>query len=433
MILRKILIMFLLSLLSIAVLQATAPESFAGSWEGGISIMGMELPILVDFVQTEELKAYISIPAQGLKTQQLKIIRHESEEVVFLLAIAGADAIFSGKREGAKLTGSFEQAGHKGTFNLIYKGKYEAVEGKPVILPKGAIEEETFLKTYMGNLYGRMMLPEKRKDLTLVLMIAGSGPTDLDGNSPVLPGKNDSHLMMAIGLAENGIASLRYDKRGVGKSSSAYIDEKELRVGHFAADVSGWIELMRKDSRIKRIVVMGHSEGSLLGMLAAQNSRIDGFISLAGAGRKFQDVLRGQLLKEGSEAYFPEIEEILSALNAGKQVEKVSHELSSIFRPSVQPYLISMFETDPQQLISKLTMPVLIIQGGTDIQISVQDAELLAKANPKARYILIKGMNHVLKPAPPDLAENLKTYFDPDIPLADGLMQAIVEFCRGVE
>src|SRR4051794_11632517 len=129
------------------------------------------------------------------------------------------------------------------------------------------------------TLHSTLLLPKHMsKAMPIVLMISGSGPTDRNGNSPMLPGKNNSLLMLAEGLASNGIASLRYDKRGIGESAAAMVSEADLRFETYVDDAVSWCEQLRKDARFSKVIIAGHSEGSLIGMLAAKRCNADGFI-----------------------------------------------------------------------------------------------------------------------------------------------------------
>jgi fermentation-respiration switch protein FrsA (DUF1100 family) len=105
--------------------------------------------------------------------------------------------------------------------------------------------------------------------------------------------------------------------------------------------------------------------------------------------------------------------------------------LNALARPSVQPYMISWFRYDPGQEISKLTIPVLIVQGTTDIQVSEEDARALASANPKAKLVLIEKMNHIFKEAQADRAGNIATYNNPSLPVASELVKRVVDFTFG--
>lgn len=120
----------------------------------------------------------------------------------------------------------------------------------------------------------------------------------------------------------------------------------------------------------------------------------------------------------------------LDSLEAAKTVEVLSPFLQSTFRASIQPYLISWFQYDPRVEIAKLECPVLIIQGTTDIQVGVEDAESLAKANQDATLQLWEGMNHILKEAEMDRMKNIQTYSMPDLPLKEGLVDKLVRFFK---
>jgi hypothetical protein len=270
------------------------------------------------------------------------------------------------------------------------------------------------------------------KPMPVVLLLSGSGPTDRNGNSPALPGKNNALLMLAEGLASNGIASLRYDKRGVGESAGAMVAEASLSLDTYVDDALAWCQQLRKDKRFSAVIVAGHSEGSLIGMLAAKRCGADGFISISGAGRSAADILRTQLAGKLPPDLAAQSEAIIKNLEAGRMTENPPPQLDAIYRPSVQPYLISWFRYDPAKWIATLTVPVLIVQGTTDLQVTVDDAKRLAAANPKAKLLLIEGMNHVLKEVPPDRDKQIASYSNPDLRLAPEFLVGIVDFVRKV-
>lgn len=421
-------LLFALLLISVASLAGTNLLDLSGSWDGSIAVSGLEIGIEVDFAASEPLTGSISIPMQGLNNAELRILEHTEDAITFMLPVPGADAVFHGNREANVLSGSFAQAGMTGTFTLSKLDNARVAPPVGQFVPQGCTEEAVNLDTGSGVLKASLMLPSDNSKRTVVLIVAGSGPTDRDGNSGLLPAKNNSLLMLAAGLAENGIASLRYDKRGVGDSFAAMVEQSELRIGTYAGDVAAWVRLLKADGRFDHVVVLGHSEGSLLGLSSAQETAPDAFISLAGPGRNFADLLRSQLLREGSGFEAGDIDHILSEIRAGRLVDDIPDGLISVFNQSVQPYLTSSFALSPTALISALEIPVLILQGDHDIQVSLEDAELLHNACPTAEYRLIHGMNHVLKPAPEDLAENMATYYQPDLPLAEGLIDAITGF-----
>ncbi|HEV7424873.1 MAG TPA: alpha/beta fold hydrolase [Thermoanaerobaculia bacterium] len=283
------------------------------------------------------------------------------------------------------------------------------------------------------TLHSTLLSPkDTTKRMLVVLMISGSGPTDRNGNSPMLPGKNNSLLMLAEGLASNGIASLRYDKRGVAESAGAMVAEADLRFETYVDDAISWCEQLRNDKRFSAVVIAGHSEGSLIGMLAAKRCNAAGFISISGAGRAAADILRTQLAGKLPPELAAQSDAILNNLEGGKTTEKTPPELAAIYRPSVQPYLISWFRYDPAKAIAALTVPVLIVQGTTDMQVTVDDAKRLSAANPKAKLLLIEGMNHVLKEVPSDRDKQIASYSNPALRLAPEFLPGIVDFVRKV-
>ena len=286
-------------------------------------------------------------------------------------------------------------------------------------------EKEITLHTKSGNIKGTLLTPSITKRTPLVLIIAGSGPTDRNGNNAFMT--NNSLKMLAEGLKNDGISSLRFDKRGVGESIESGLQEIDLRFEDYIKDVEEWIKLFNKDDRFSNISVLGHSEGSLIGMIASHKQKVNKFISIAGAGISAGNIIREQL-KNQPQIVLDESLPIIEKIEKGETVENISQMLYSLFRPSVQPYMISWFKYDPHKEIAKLDIPILIIQGTTDIQVSISDAEKLALGNKKSQKIIIEGMNHILKDADANRQKNIETYSMPDLPLNKELIKIIVNF-----
>ena len=286
-------------------------------------------------------------------------------------------------------------------------------------------EEEITLKTKTGDIKGSLLVPSNSEKASVVLIISGSGPTDRNGNNPNMT--NNSLMMLANELKKNGIASLRFDKRGIGESSSSGMQESDLRFENYVNDVKGWVDLLKESNKFSKIIVLGHSEGSLIGMIASQKAEVEKFISVAGAGNSAGDIIREQLKAQPAVVLNQSLP-IIEKLENGEREENVPQMLYALFRPSVQPYMISWFKYDPQIEIAKLNKPVLIVQGTTDIQVSVLDADKLASANNKAQKQIIEGMNHILKEAEMDRLKNIQTYSMPDLPLKKTLIEIIVKF-----
>ncbi len=240
--------------------------------------------------------------------------------------------------------------------------------------------------------------------------------------------KNNSLKMLAESLAKNGIASLRFDKRGIGESKKSAISESSLVFENYTEDVKSWINLLKQDKRFSKVILIGHSEGSLIGMIAG--AKADKFISIAGAGDSADKILKTQIaaksMKQIEDMTFP----IIDSLKSGNKVKKVDSMLNSLFRPSIQPYLISWFKYNPQTEIQKLTVPILILQGNNDLQVTVQDAENLAKANKNAELLIVDKMNHIMKVIDGDQQANLASYNNETLPISETLTNKIVSFIQ---
>jgi uncharacterized protein len=290
-------------------------------------------------------------------------------------------------------------------------------------------EREVGIAAADMTLRGSLVLPAGNQQIVGVLLLSGSGPTDRDGNQPRL--HNDLLRQLAHGLAASNIASLRADKRGVGGSQFAAVREQDLRFDDYAGDAARWVEFLRAQPRINSVFVIGHSEGALIAMLAAQHAPVEGIVSIAGAGFPLGTVLRRQIAAANlPQSLRTAAEHIIDELEASRAVSDSPPELAALFRPSVQPYLISQFRYDPAVEIAKLNVPILIMQGDRDLQISETDAKRLAAAAPQADLVLLAGVNHVLRDSPTDRNGNASLYNIPDHPLAAAVLPSIAGFIQ---
>jgi len=288
------------------------------------------------------------------------------------------------------------------------------------------------ITTKTGDIYGTLLLPEIKNKIPIVLIISGSGPTDRDGNNPTMI--NNSLKFLAESLKNNGIASVRFDKRGIAASKSAGLEEINLRFENYISDVNVWIDSLYNDKRFSKIIVLGHSEGSLIGMIASvKNNKVNAFISVAGAGRTADELIKEQL-KTQPQFLKDTMFVMIDKLKSGDTIANISPLLYSLFRPSIQPYMISWFKYNPQTEIAKLEVPILIIQGTTDIQIKELDAELLHKSQPKAELRIIKNMNHILKNCE-TISKKAQTpiYNNPELPINKELEDIIKIFIEKIK
>ena len=308
-----------------------------------------------------------------------------------------------------------------------------AALGAPLQAESGPVEVPIEAAGPQGPLAGAMLRGSSTQG-TVALIIPGSGPTDRDGNSP-LGVRAASYRLLAQGLAAEGITTVRIDKRGMFGSASAIPDANAVMIEDYVADTAAWVKSVRAQTGARCIWLIGHSEGGLVALAAAQEAEnICGVVLIAAAGRPLGDVIKSQLRANPANAPLLEAaDSAIDELAAGRRVDVTAlpQPLAPLFNPAVQSFLISTFSLDPADLAAKVRLPVLIVQGAKDIQVSVADAERLKAANPGAMLIILPNANHVLKDVAGDSpSANLATYRAPDLPLAGGLVSAIAAFVR---
>lgn len=283
-----------------------------------------------------------------------------------------------------------------------------------------------------GPLEGTLL--DAGKSAPVVLIIPGSGPTDRDGNNP-LGVTAAPYRLLAEALAAKGVSSARIDKRGMFGSKAAVADANKVTIADYAADTHNWVDAIHKRTGAKCVWVLGHSEGALVALASAQNpDGMCGVILVSGAGRRMSDIIREQLRANPANA--PVLDSAMAAIDSLEQgrhvdVTDMHPALQRLFAPQVQDFLIDMFRQDPARLAAAVKLPMLIVQGERDVQVSVADAKALATAQPKARLVLIPAMNHVLKDvASDDRAANVATYADPSLPVDSTAVDAIASFVK---
>lgn len=402
-------------------------NDIVGAWSGTLNVSDASMRLILHIQQTDEgYSATMDSPDQAATGIVMSHVSYMENRLIVELRVAGMK--YEGTLNGDVIHGTFAQAGQ------VFPLDLNRISTQPVRVDEeteavSVFEESDLrLKTSTGTIYATLTLPKTDDSLPVALIVAGSGPTDRNGNNPSMT--HNAYKMLAHELANRGIASLRYDKRGIAHSAAAVESEDQLRFDDYVNDARAWLELLAADGRFSQCVVIGHSEGSLVGMLAADKA--DKMISISGPGRSADELLKEQL-KAYPEALRAKAYPAIDRLAAGERVHmdaEMQKEslLVALFRPAIQPYLISWFAYKPQEVIRDMTIPVLIVQGTTDIQVPVEEANRLKEAQPKAHLCVLDGMNHVLKTAPNDRSANLATYNQPELPLTDGLVERIVQF-----
>jgi hypothetical protein len=288
--------------------------------------------------------------------------------------------------------------------------------------------QEVAIPTDRGDLSGTLVTAPNQQKAALI--ISGSGPTDRDGNS-AMGLKTDCLKMLAESLAQEGITTLRYDKRILSRDTATFIPEAELDFDRLVEDAVAGLRYLTAEG-YEELVVIGHSQGALIGQLALrQVPEVKALITVAGPGKSIDEVILAQVGAQ-MPALKDELAEKLDSMKNSHQVERYNIMLLSLLRPSVQPFLISFMQHDPAEIMQQIDHPVLVINGTTDLQVDPEQARLLAAAGPNAELALIEGMNHVLKDAPPERTANLKTYNQPELALHSELVPTIITFIESL-
>lgn len=285
---------------------------------------------------------------------------------------------------------------------------------------------EIRVQSKYGVIYGTLLKPVDNPTKTLVILVAGSGPTDRDGNSTALKGKNDSHKALAYGLKEQGFATFRFDQRSSGetwkKTKLKNIDSFSV----FVDDLINVIQTLKKEQSFDRIVLVGHSQGAMVATLAAQVEPVDGLVILAGASQPIDEVLLWQIKQQNMPGY-DEMEKIVGQLKQGKTVDKISADAELIFRRSVQEFLISWMRYDPYVEIKKLKIPLLFLYGSQDMQVPPAGIPYWKELTTGENTVVFQGMNHVLKEVNNE-KDNVSSYSDPSFSLHPEIVNTIVKY-----
>jgi pimeloyl-ACP methyl ester carboxylesterase len=310
---------------------------------------------------------------------------------------------------------------------LLLSPYQETPQQQGVVIDPALTESPVLIKTLTGSIPGSLVMPKNVSGkIPVVLIIADAGPTDRDGNNPKAGIAGNTYKLLANGLGKSGIATLRYDKCFAG-SSVTTVKESQLAMEDYSDDAVSLIHLLNDDPRFSKIILFGHGEGSLVAMMASTDEPVKAFISAEGAGEQADKMLTDQM-KSKTEFIAGEFKAILDSLRKGKTTPNVDPALYYIASPSKQHFLMSWCRLVPQRGIKRMKMPVLIINGSTDLQVPVDNAEKLKKAKSDAVLLIVNGMNHILKEAPADPDQNMAAFSKPDLPLKPEVVTGIVDF-----
>ncbi len=416
-----VVLLVILSLASACAPVAPAPAATAGEasatgeaapldghWEGEIDIMGQKLPIRLDL---SGQGGTIDFPSQGAKGIRLENFSAQGDAVHFEVLPKPRTAIFDGKVEGDSISGSFEQAGYKGTFSTT---RAEPEPPAPVEAKEYREEEVTFTNEGI-TLAGTLTLPEGAGPHPAVVLISGSGAQNRDeeifGFKPF--------AILADHLTKQGIAVLRYDDRGMGGSTTGTLDDTSET---YASDVQAAVDYLKSRSEIAatQIGLLGHSEGGIIApIVATQGKDIAFLVLMAGTGVPGKELLPAQVgaiaqaggaTEEETEAAVAQQERVIAAVLTGEGLEEVKAELVEQFKAAAEemteeqlkalgdldewtneavegqlgqlaaPWMTFFLTHDPAATLEKVDAPVLALFGGKDTQVPAGMNETAMKA-----------------------------------------------------
>lgn len=396
-------------------------QNIPGTWKGIITVHSQNVPLIFHFYNNNNIiTGTWDSPLQNAKNLPCGVITANADSIRIDFPI------ISGSYNGAFINNdSISGMWHQGNASIALNLARAADTVSTLTSYPG--EKEIVVSLKDCKIYGTLLSNNKQQKLAII--IAGSGPTDRDGNNPMGDDAN-SYKQLAHVLDSAGIASFRYDKRGVGSSIPANFKESNLVFDDYIKDAENIFNFLQETLGFKHIYFLGHSEGSLIGMIASQKKKAEGYVSIAGSGSPIDEIIEEQVKKQSmsNDSLQQKVHYIFNQLKEGKEVNDVPASLQKHFRKSVQPYMISWLKYSPAIEIKKLNCPVLILQGSCDKQVSIADAENLHNANKKSSLDIIPLMTHTLKNAGTNCNDDDKTYTDPSLPLNKKLANDIVTF-----
>lgn len=428
---RKITFLILLILFAVKVNAQVEPANYKFALNKFVKFYNADEPDSIFRMFSPELKAALPLDKFTATTNQLKQQLGAINTTSFV-SLSQLNAVYKVNFKNATWLLNLALNGSDQLTGIFLKPQDEQPAAAAVAPDASVTESPIALKTLAGSISGTLTMPkEVSGKIPVVLIIAGTGPVDRNGNSKNI---NDNinantYQLLAYALAKAGIASLRYDKHGVGQSISAN-GEKDLRFDDYSDDASTLIGMLNDDERFSKIIIAGHSEGALVGMLASVDQPIKGFISIEGPGESADKLVTEQLKSTKPSYIQDEFKTILDTMRKGKKFDNVDPALYYLARPSIQYYLMSWFRHDPTRDIKSIKCPMLIIQGGADLDVPVTQGQKLKSAKSSATLVIIRDMNYVLKDAPPDKDANRATYTKPDLPLNQELVTTITDFIK---
>lgn len=282
--------------------------------------------------------------------------------------------------------------------------------------------EEILIKNGIIELPGTLSFTET--NTPLIIWVHGSGPVDRNGNQPAQNVKANYIKQFRDSINKENIAFFSYDKRTANKNNSKLL--ANTKITDFALDVERIIKYFKNDKRFSKIILIGHSQGSLIAMMASKE--VDKYISIAGTGEQIDATIIKQITKNNPTLAIA-AQKQFDTLRVKGKIETVHPFLISIFGKQNQAFLYDWMQLDPKKEIKKLDIPVLILQGDKDIQVTIEDAKILHASNTNSKLVIIENMNHVLKDIQKE-EDNIKSYYSSEYQISDKLIKTISLFIK---
>ncbi|MCF8008770.1 MAG: alpha/beta hydrolase [Halanaerobiales bacterium] len=430
---KKIIIYILVTIFifTISTNMRADDNMFEGNWQGYIDISGQHLNVIINITQKEDsLLGTIDIPAQNLEKYPLEIETTQENIKLFMNGIPG-DVVFNGKYENEQIIGTFTQFGSDFDF-ILTKGSSEKSDSdqEEELLLDGT-EQNIEVPVLNGTLKGSLTFPEVYDiNNPLAILIAGSGPTDRDGNSQLINTKINNLKEIAYYLTKKGVLTIRFDKRGV-KESRDLITEKTPVFSQYKNDIIDIIDYAKNNlgKKNNQIFLIGHSEGSTLSIMVAKEiNDLAGLILLAGPGYKQEDLLRTQI-KAQNEALYEKglisdpnvlttaLNDLIKSIENDNEFNLDKYDIPDNFKMvytslnNQRDFSKEWLKVDPAILLKQTSVPVSIIQGLNDQQVSKEDAIRLSEFS-LGKYSdlhLLEGVDHLLHSDQYKVDQNLLT------------------------
>jgi pimeloyl-ACP methyl ester carboxylesterase len=423
---KKFSFFILIIFFTVKTLAQAEPAGYAAAMSRFTQFYNHDKPDSIFSMFSPEMKAALPLDKFKPTTQQLKS-QYGSLVKTEFVKYGESLAVYKATFENSVFLLNISLNAQNKLTGLLLSPYQEAPTQQGLVIDPALTESPVLVKTLTGTVSGSLVTPKNISGkIPVVLIIADAGPIDRDGNNPKAGIAGNTYKLLANGLGKSGIATLRYDKRFAG-SSVTTVKESQLSMEDYGDDAVSLINMLNDDPRFSKIILFGHGEGTLVAMMATLDEPIKGLISAEGPGEPADKMLTDQM-KSKTEFIAGEFKAILDSLRKGKTTPNVDPALYYIAAPSKQHFLMSWCRLVPQRGMKRMKMPVMIINGTTDLQVPVDNAEKLKKAKSDAVLLIINGMNHILKEAPADPDQNMATFNKPDLPLKPELVTGIVDF-----